>query len=477
MVKQDFRAQARAYARQAQKIARQAQVAFARSKKAIAKGKEVAAALGLNQFIQQKSPQTPARQAPKASKMRQSTPQMLIRRRLVRRGGASHSKSAGKFKAGRFKTTEMDKMQRAGAVCAFERGGIIVDTAAPYTQSALVGHATYTVDSIRATVALALTRLCASKMKIQITNWNQVVKATGQGNMTYLLYKQVGLYTAPAAPVNLIVNAGTDTWLTVSKWFYDQLVAAKASEYWTSLRIVDAPGTGGSGTYPLAIDLMRCRFKMAAKSSLKLQNRTVNVSGNADDNDVDNVPLYGKSYEGAGNFNVAKTSAFGATGDDLVIWAPKDASQSLVLGTALNRYWVPLDTQKYQAGSPFAEPQPSGMLVRRCKLNSAKLDPGEIKTSVLYDTRTISMNKLLQELQKTDVQVTITIGTAQSADIPVLHIGKYRYFHFEKMIQAIATDAEKSIRIAYECDYKIGCVAYAPQSVSYPLMRYDQTPV
>jgi len=50
------------------------------------------------------------------------------------------------------------------------------------------------------------------------------------------------------------------------------------------------------------IDLSKCRIHLYAKSSLKLQNRTVNLNANNDDEDVDNVPLYVKSYFGSGNF-------------------------------------------------------------------------------------------------------------------------------------------------------------------------------
>lgn len=104
-----------------------------------------------------------------------------------------------------------------------------------------------------------------------------------------------------------------------------------------------------NGFTRLDIDLRRCKFDIYVKSSLKIQNRTVNTDANNEADDVDNVPLYGKQFEGSGNYVLL--------GDNIV--APSRTIQTNLIQAA------------FDGSSPFSEVPGLKQVVRAKRLTSS----------------------------------------------------------------------------------------------------------
>jgi hypothetical protein len=177
------------------------------------------------------------------------------------------------------------------------------------------------------------------------------------------------------------------------------------------------------------MNLSKSTVHMHVKSALKIQNQTVPNLTDNDASDVTRIPLHGKSYEGAGNYLMAKPTSSGAV-DYLAH-----------VGTVALANQPP--TAKFTAGEahPWAEPPRKAQLYRVKKQAGAHLDPGEIRTSVLTYTKSFNLNTLVRSL-------------AQKASPGCLNIGNYRAFFFEKMLNFLSADAAQQIKIVYEHDHK-----------------------
>jgi hypothetical protein len=178
-------------------------------------------------------------------------------------------------------------------------------------------------------------------------------------------------------------------------------------------------------------DLKRAKMAYYIKSSLKIQNRTTNTATSTEADDVDNVPLYGKAYDGPGNYF--------SLGENYFSPAHNTQQNFFIRGN--------LSTE------PMAEPLPVGQFKRLKTCGKAHLDPGQIKTSVLTDSGKMGFNML-----------TLKLGASEAAT-NILAIGKQRVYILEKMIQSVATGDATGIKLAYEVDFKSGFSVYLPNLV------------
>jgi len=172
------------------------------------------------------------------------------------------------------------------------------------------------------------------------------------------------------------------------------------------------------------LDLGNASIKYNCKSSLKMQNRSVTVATNVEDNDVDNVPLYGKRYAGSGTGCRLAT----ASNDSVLLFGHYDygliqKSVSSVSNTVDN------DTQEPPAPHLFPEVK---------KWSKINIQPGEIKTSVLTSSGSVKFNTLFQKL----------MFFFASSTHPKRSIGKFEFMALEKVLDA--TDLIDSIKIAIE---------------------------
>jgi hypothetical protein len=170
------------------------------------------------------------------------------------------------------------------------------------------------------------------------------------------------------------------------------------------------------------VKLSDCRIKMFVKSALKVQNRTKSGAENDDDaDDVDNVPVYGKSYTGRGNMLELKVPTLGISGL-----------------CADNAYGV-INSSASTAGKEPRQPSDFNNIKYCGKIH---MDPGYIKTSVLTYTLNKDFPSFYRMLQNSGGDT----GGLRQGQNPTEY-GKFRVFAIEKMIDI---ENETAINIAYE---------------------------
>lgn len=405
-------------------------------------------------------------------KSAQESPKLQIMGQRRRRAGASTSKSKGFFRSGTSKKGKLDYFGKAGIVYAQEYGGVLTDTGSgPFLQSAAIGHANYSQFSLYATIALAMTKMIASKMRRQMINVNDIIEFAGDGSILLVLIYRVNTFSS-TTPSTLTLTAGTTRWFEIARWFFDlmrttftkstQLVTLRAND-----RVAGTPEQPAIQLFE--VDLTKARIQLYNKSALKIQNRTINSAGNDESEDVDNVPLYGKSYEGYGNyayFKHGRDTFKSLNMSNLQVNSPVDP----IFGAGYHKY--PVGTYKFygSTGTPggldaLVEPPVQSQFSHVAKIGKAHLDPAEIKSSVLEHSTSSNLNVMIKKI--------VQVNNANALDVP---IGKYRFFIMEKMIQAVTTTEVNAIKLAYEVDSKYGCVITAPPSTTSTYV-IDQQPL
>lgn len=338
--------------------------------------------------------------------------------------GAPTSKSAGKFKLSkRSKKDPTKEWLKKGTCCVYQTGGVSTVS----QTSSYIGHST-------GSPIILVTEFWRCLVKMAFIQMGGVV--TDPGTASFL---------AVADQLNITCVTENDAAVQI----FDLITAASQSintlaanaqslmetSYSESFRIitVDFVPTTGSKYRAIHWDTTFMSIHFWISSHLKLQNRTIGhaTQTNVDEQnaeEVDNVPLYGKSYGGSGNnFTVSKRSPNYAT----TLFTTRQANGLVYIdGTVDNE---------------FKDPIQSG--VTNCRLvGKAKLDPGEIKTSSIEDMFKISQTKFWE---------AVGIGAASSSVNPTCSLGKYHVFGFERMIDTLATSP--TLNIGFENDFKIYC--------------------
>lgn len=180
-----------------------------------------------------------------------------------------------------------------------------------------------------------------------------------------------------------------------------------------------------SATIVSDLNLNGCNVAISSKSSLKIQNRSIGSTGNNEEDDVDNVPVHGKGYEGYGNGFIARSSNTIIKPCDLTYgWTGYGAGSEVVLQEPPQVYHF-----QYARG-----------------VKSCHIQPSRIKTSIMYDKRTISLNQLIK---------TLNAMSIADPDTDQYHrIGKVRMYAFERSIALFGGEVTPGINLACEHDLK-----------------------
>jgi len=358
----------------------------------------------------------------------------VARRRYAGRG-AANSSSSGFFKKPKRGPTVMDDYGKLGVISTRENGGTVEGSALFKYQSVLLHHSTNGCKQILTDMCLAFAKRLAYGCGTVIERMNDPFLHVASRNYRIVIdyrprpnvatvQQTFGPYTAGTATVLDIGNAIL-AWLDgeVDALINFQLI--RATVYFDGVATTPAVGS----EQICSLDLKRATVSMISKSALKLQNRSINATGNDEADDVDNVPLYGKSYDGPGNYFIVQETYYN----------PPVTVESNFQAAG------------FIATSPLAEPPFLTQMQHAKKSGKAHLDPGQIKTSVLNYSFTMDVNRLLNTVGRTDITSNIC------------NIGKYRAFILEKMLQASPTTDTNPIRVAYETDIKVGTIFTAPK--------------
>lgn len=376
---------------------------------------------------------------------RVTAPMSSLRRRLNvgrRNYGAAHSKSGGFIKGGRrvkYRTTKQVS-NNLGTVEVIEKGGVIDAgiSSSSAGNTVAVGHCNMPTQLAHKVFWRAIVKKLLISMKMDVSDFEAVLQQLYTGDRFRVTYRVSADSAVGSTDYTLLGTSGgvtTDTPESVSSAFLS-LFSASADlqdleftqfEYipFSSLTVIKVNMAG------CIIDLRNATFTFFAKSSLKVQNRSVS-STNTDDNAVDNVPLYGKTYggRGSGTSSITRDSAYSVA--SYGFWCD-DTTGTL----------AKVPTEKW-----FQEvPQPNHF---RHVSYSGKihLDPGHIKTSVLDGKVTISLNKVYKLL------FNQPSGSTRAHEKAVL--GKFRFMMLEKMINSVGGTAANSIKLAFENNIRAG---------------------
>lgn len=374
------------------------------------------------------------------------------------RGKYGETKSKSFFRGARKRYDGFDKHGVSGVVTCRERGTIIQSDTA---NAQWIGHSTLNRVTLTKDIAKAICKFIAIQLRISLSDMNMYINASNRyliqlgykqnitSSVTYLSFTTTLSQTWATLANNIAVSLETnvlDATLNGSDVTFTTLFVSTLNQI--------APDVAYDRK---AFDLSHATISVLVKSSLKLQNQSyIGNTVNEEQSDlVDNVPLYGKYYEGSGNFIELNKGIAATSETNPVVISP------LITGTIDGMY------MSYSVGPDTAwnEPPKLSQVGYANKIGKAHIDPGQIKTSSLLYSKVFKMSKLMQLLARGE----------QSPTQDIFWRGNYRVFCLEKMLQATATSATNKIIVGIEVDNKIG-VTFKAKPLQMTTMVIDNDP-
>ena len=374
-----------------------------------------------------------------------------------RLGSAANAKYIGKFKSGAKTVTNMDKFADQGVVKKMEYGKVVTES---NRQVVYVAHSSMPAYHVGQLMFGALLKKLFMLAGHHIKNENEILLQDSYYNSLIRIHTKVKDGDVVSVDT-FTVTANTSTLSTVlnamQTWLVNKSETATLPNQFLALRLYTDFSGVISNAFELKaeIDLSTVSFDYFSNSLFKLQNRTINSTGNDQDNDVDNVPINGKSFEFKSNGTLYRDYGTPATGTSSAI-------------TTSNYYGVLPTTIPSATGTKMYDEVPIRTQFVGCgNVANVLLQPGEIKTSIIKDTLTISLSKLISVLYTRKPDST---GVGRFNQI---WLGKTKLFAFEKLINAVAMSATNQFNLAYEHQLEMGCVCKI-HKVNYTAPMIDQ---
>lgn len=313
-----------------------------------------------------------------------------------------------------------------GVMFAYERNTSIFDDKCVY-----LAHHTAPYMNIVKGIAYVLFKKMLQAMDIEFDAWTTSSLLTlPAGTLIELVYKPA--FNAVDTPVSYTLIAADSTFGQIAEKIWDVifrqgLLAAAVGGF-------DAPATlvkmnivrnnGGISSMNLRDATVNCILK----SALKMQNRSLNTTGDNEADDINNVPLTGRSYEGSGNGLKARdNNLILPPCDNIFGWTTVAAGTEVVLQEPPQPYHF---QYAYKSGA-------------------VRINPGIIKTSVLNDKLYMSLDRYLalcRGMYRND---------NGSFTLAYNMLGKTRYFALERSISRLSGELQPGITVAAEVDSKL----------------------
>jgi len=366
-----------------------------------------------------------------------------------KRSGARASRSRGKVSFGNsqgltgsnakvftsrlVRKTKQRKISKRGILFKQKVGGTTNSA-----NTTFLGHATAPYQVLLENMYLALAKELMLHAKADVGDVTEVLPLTSFDSIVVLYQPR----EAAVASIETMVLAPTDTIKSIGLWLADnsrpwgdEASNGPTSDQfiWHSIRYV--PSASGLAQNlnlcPSFLSLKMAKISFSGSSTLKMQNRTVNLVSeeDAEADDVDNVPLLCVAYEGPGTgVTYIKPPSVGVANPSFV--ANADTG---VIGTE----------DGTATGSPSFLPDPT-QFNKVTKTSKFDYEPGQIRVSKLSWSRNIGWNQAHQMLHPHGTGVTFTV---------MKPLGAYRMFGFEKKIHFAETDT--NIQSVYEVEYDL----------------------
>lgn len=291
-----------------------------------------------------------------------------------------------------------------------------------------VAHSTAPAAYIRRTIAMLLLRAIMVRHKVQWLDPGAAAVFAGRYTVGDIFSLQ---YVSTATGV--VTTTGSITLVTLST--FEDIINAFIGGLRTIYEVKDRHLIGvefiakwDSTTKfrpSMYLNLTGAEIQISSKSALKIQNQsdaTIDLGNNQ--------PLNGKFYDSNGNYLKWRNGALYA------------ASAEYFTCEEQGHFELAIDRNS-TAFPELREPPPPGAFYDVTSSGKVKLDPGELKTSVLNHVDTVSLARLGKYFSS---QMAVATGTP-------LNGGKCRFIALERMIDADTTPT--NMTIAWEIDYKI----------------------
>jgi hypothetical protein len=385
----------------------------------------------------------------KATRPRPYTKRNVVPVKSVKRKkvytGASDSKMSGRLKTPftiRRRRKE-NATQRLGTSVTLERGGIIRSgISTPVSGNTVcVGHSTMPQDTIIRLAFRAIFKKFYMKLgTYDMSDWNGTLIDVPGGAIFSLNYYNTEEDTT-LSTINCTTGSNVPaptSFNDLPEFFWKEIIKVSQPQNirFDALTYFHPNPTNANAPNNTKLVLKDVLLHFYAKSTLKVQNRTLTKGADNESDDVDNVPLYGKSYFGFGN----GTGAINKNGNYSI--ASRDFIGDEKYGTIAK---VP--------NEPWYQEPPGPEVFEKVKqFGKVALSPGDVKTSTLSYRKTISLQQF--------GRVVFNHETTPDDDRHRRHyLGNYRFMMVEKMINAVGGTEENQISLAFETNLNIGCYA------------------
>lgn len=370
------------------------------------------------------------------------------KRRKKRKSGRAGKRTArlnGYAKKGR-------KVRRRGKQNTMINKGVVLTSERSVAQSAstcvYVGHASIPDNFGRRIVCLALVKSIMVELGVNMNDMNIATDGFNSSDRLWFSYYTSSDPGETSLSESFILTGKTYFTLgsEIATWMYG------LNDQCEIYQVYFEPGAYNSPAKKLW-NLRNARIALTSRSHFKFQNRTVNETGDEDSHDVDNVPLYGRSYSGTGTGT--RYNAGTATG--LTTFRPFYADKyGLIAKTGDN-------------GVSMKEP-PFGQLFDRVKRSgSIQVQPSDIKTDVLTDSVRMPFSTWFRR--------NSTVGL--DVDYPLSTMGKFTFFALEKAIgglslQPIVVACEQNLQLS--CLFTLGKITYSTSILDFSVANEDVVP-
>jgi len=342
----------------------------------------------------------------------------------------------GSFRKGRRNTTSMTLYANKGVLLTSEISGTVSDPDCVY-----ISHTACDTEKVITQMCDALFRKLFEKGGFNVTNLDDVIGSTSisTGVDWTVQLTEVAGQTGVESVNTTYTTLAASTVRSVSLQFHGAFKAFSAGYAYT--------GAGAAGTdtrlyrlilyhqdynvtygkvFKCAINLPDEVVRISAYSELKIQNRTLAADAGADEDNVSNNPLVGRSYQFA--------------------TIPKTRDRSLFPLNAIRINSGVQLARSAQLGSTGYKEPPTPSVFTNCRSSTRiRLEPGDVKMSKIYTKKSINMLILLGKL---NLQSGITPAFNAYHSIFPCEI-----FAFEDVINV---NNSQNISCAYEANQVIG---------------------
>lgn len=372
------------------------------------------------------------------------TPNETRRLKKFVRGQATTGYLAGKLRARRSARSFKKRGRRYRRKSVRRLNGVSYQTEfasfAAGDKCIYVGHTTALPDEILRVLIMACFKKVLIEFGITFSSWPQ--SRTGyllNNDIFQFVYKDNPLGNPQSTGFSLTVVAGHVTfWDVVSNLFSIVKGTLVGSTVGDGLILTEIQFIRSNNI--TKVDLQDAMVDIFVKSALKIQNRSVAAAGD-DELDVNNVPVYGKLYQGKGN------GALQRSVDNV----------SFLNGAATGNN-VNIDGSTF---ANFAEPPHPAEFTHVNRYTKVFVNPGHIKTNVLTFKTKINITNLFIKIYK-------YYWNNQTSDW--FNLGVFSMFGIERVIAKLGGEASPGINVTYEIDNKFFCNIYpAPQKFTTPM--------